>query len=183
MNRLPSLVSPFIATKTVPGRARRESYSTPATAGFPLCERTSAPCRSCWNVMGVIITTRNYAGTDTACNRASRKWLSLFVAPTVLRLWVFDIDLLGRWKREFPRANDLDSKASREFHHVLIVGVYARRPISLCYRDNLTIESEFCPRTGGTCSLAFFKTIFHVNCREFNSRHLIKGFDEDVFHA
>src|ERR1017187_4670853 len=58
MNRLPSLVSPFMATKTVPGRTRRESYSTPATAGFPLCERTSAPCRSCWNVIGLIINSQ-----------------------------------------------------------------------------------------------------------------------------
>src|SRR5208282_90086 len=57
MNRLPSLVSPFMATKTVPGRTRRESYSTPATAGFPLCERTSAPCKSCWNVIAAIITS------------------------------------------------------------------------------------------------------------------------------
>src|SRR6266403_2055858 len=57
MNRLPSLVSPFMATKTVPGRTRRESYSTPATAGFPLSERTSAPCRSCWKVIGVIINS------------------------------------------------------------------------------------------------------------------------------
>src|ERR1700674_17226 len=57
MNRLPSLVSPFMATKTVPGRTLRESYSTPATAGFPLWERTSAPCRSCWNVIGVIINS------------------------------------------------------------------------------------------------------------------------------
>src|SRR5208282_1434771 len=60
MNRLPSLVSPFMATKTVPGRTRRESYSTPATPGFPLWERTSAPCRSCWNVIGVIITSRHF---------------------------------------------------------------------------------------------------------------------------
>src|ERR1700704_1250109 len=57
MNRLPSLVSPFMATKTVPERTLRESYSTPATTGFPLWERTSAPCRSCWNVIGVTINS------------------------------------------------------------------------------------------------------------------------------
>src|ERR1017187_1273764 len=55
MKRLPSLDSPFIATKIVPGRTRRESYSTPVTAGFPLWERTSAPCRRGWNVIGVIL--------------------------------------------------------------------------------------------------------------------------------
>src|SRR5271157_1850100 len=155
MNRLPSLVSPFMATKTVPGRTRRESYSTPATAAFPLWERTSAPCRSCWNVIGVIITTRNYAGTDTACN-GKPKVATPFVAPTVLRLRIFDIDLFGRRKGKFPCANNLDSKAGREFHHVLIVGVYARSSIDLRYRNNLTIESNFCPRTRRTASLALF---------------------------
>src|SRR5208337_429045 len=71
MNRLPSLVSPFMATKTVPGRTRRESYSTPATAGFPLWERTSAPCRSCWNVIRVIIN-RPRLSAETHPNPRSR---------------------------------------------------------------------------------------------------------------
>src|SRR6267142_4490173 len=62
MNRLPSLVSPFMATNTVPERTLRESYSTPATTGFPLWERTSAPCRSCWNLIGLIINSRISAG-------------------------------------------------------------------------------------------------------------------------
>src|ERR1700687_2845019 len=57
MNRLPSVVSPFTPQKPLPDPPRRESYSTPATAGFPLWERTSAPCRSCWNVIGVIINS------------------------------------------------------------------------------------------------------------------------------
>ena len=58
MKRFPSLVSPFIATKAFPGAPCRESYSTPVTAGLPLCESTSAPCRSCWKVIAVIINTR-----------------------------------------------------------------------------------------------------------------------------
>src|ERR1035438_689569 len=44
-----------MATKRIPGRTRRESYSTPATDAFPLCERTSAPTRSCSKVIGLII--------------------------------------------------------------------------------------------------------------------------------
>src|SRR6266576_3050759 len=55
MKRLPSLLSPFIATKTLPGPTRRESYSTPVTGGLPLCESTSAPSSSCWKVIGVIL--------------------------------------------------------------------------------------------------------------------------------
>src|ERR1700687_5398526 len=156
MNRFPSLISPFMATKTVPGCTRRESYSTPATAGLPLWERTSAPCRSCWNVIGVIITTRNHGPNTPRPAGHAKVWLSLVSFQIVLRLPVFDIYLLSRRNREFPRANDLDSKASRKFHHVFIVGIYACSSIGLRYRDNLAIKSEFCPRTGGTCSLAFF---------------------------
>src|SRR5258708_4657902 len=67
MKRFASLVSPFMATKTVPGPTRRESYSTPLTGGLPLelplWESTSAPSRSCWKVIGVDYIRRR----DAAC--------------------------------------------------------------------------------------------------------------------
>ena len=62
-----------MATKTVPGRTRRESYSTPATPGFPLWERTSAPCRSCWKVIEVIINSaRRFSRSDVPEVEAAR---------------------------------------------------------------------------------------------------------------
>ena len=87
----------------------------------------------------------------------------------VLRLPVFDIYLLSRWKREFPRANNLDSKACRKLHDVLIVGVYARSFVRPSYRDDLAVEPELCPWTHRTASLASPLAIFHFDCRKFNS--------------
>src|SRR5437879_8509383 len=51
MNWLPSELSPRMATKTVPGLTRRESYSTLLTPGSPLCARISAPSSNCWKVI------------------------------------------------------------------------------------------------------------------------------------
>src|SRR6185437_2819382 len=48
INRLPSLESPFMATKASPGFTLRESYSTPVTCGFPLLARISTPFRRSW---------------------------------------------------------------------------------------------------------------------------------------
>src|SRR5271154_6345793 len=40
-----------MATNTLPGFTRRESYSTPLTPGSPLRARTSAPSSTCWKVI------------------------------------------------------------------------------------------------------------------------------------
>src|SRR3954454_3276517 len=66
MNLLPSLVSPWMATKSAPGLTRRESYSTLDTAASPLWDNTSAPCRSCWKFIAL-----NYRSTNgsACCNR------------------------------------------------------------------------------------------------------------------
>src|ERR1700683_4110936 len=55
MKRLPSDVSPRMATNAVPGLTRRESYSTPLTPGSPFWARTSAPSSRCWKVIARII--------------------------------------------------------------------------------------------------------------------------------
>src|SRR5207244_4260767 len=55
MKRLPSDVSPCMATNTHPGLTRRESYSTLLTLRSPVWLRTSAPSRRCWKVIA-----RNY---------------------------------------------------------------------------------------------------------------------------
>src|SRR5581483_7419390 len=53
MNLFPSLDSPCMATNASPGLTRRESYSNPETDGLPLRARISAPCKSCWKVIGM----------------------------------------------------------------------------------------------------------------------------------
>src|SRR5580658_4163984 len=51
IKRLPSEVSPRMATNRHPSFTRRESYSTLLTSGFPLCARISAPSSRCWKVI------------------------------------------------------------------------------------------------------------------------------------
>src|SRR5215831_5487374 len=59
MKRLPSDVSPRMATKMHPGFTLRESYSTLTTPGFPLLDKTSAPSSSCSKVIA-----RNYRARE-----------------------------------------------------------------------------------------------------------------------
>src|SRR6266480_4555248 len=67
MKRLPSEVSPRIATNKHPGFTRRESYSTLLTSGFPLWLRISAPSSRCWNVIA-----GNYRTRETMRNHRTR---------------------------------------------------------------------------------------------------------------
>src|SRR5450755_2044590 len=67
-----------MATKRVPGRTRRESYSKPAMDAFPLCDRTSAPTRSCSKVIALII---NLASSKAFLRGPScPSWFKLFVS-------------------------------------------------------------------------------------------------------
>src|SRR5260370_5681442 len=71
----------------------------------------------------------------------------------LLRLRVFNIDLFGGRKREFPCANDLNSNACRKSPDVLIVGVDWISFVRPRYGDNLTIAPELFPCTLRSSSL------------------------------
>src|ERR1700719_1364782 len=120
--------------------------------GFPFCERTSAPCRSCWNVIGVIIVIGNPG--DLVPHQARKMGAVPSVLTAMLGLLVRDLYLFGRGKGQFPCTNNFDFEACRKLHYVLIVGIYPRSSIGLRYCNNLTIKSKFCPRTRRTTSLA-----------------------------
>src|SRR5439155_17549710 len=99
INLLPSLDSPRMATKTSPGRTRRESYSTPLTLGLPRWDNTSAPSRSCRKFIDWIILQRCVA---PASGRLSR---------TLHPLWYQENDagrfrhVRGRSALRFHRSN------------------------------------------------------------------------------